>query len=442
VERIAQGDLTTTVAGDTRDEIGALGRLLNNMTESFDKAIHSMLTSVNEVVRTVSVLKARAESTADGARNQSGHASQIATASEEMSQTITDISRNASQVAEAATEAKDTAEAGQDITDTAIDKVSSVNDSTKELATRVGTLNKKVGEISEIATLIKSIADQTNLLALNAAIEAARAGEQGRGFSVVADEVRKLAERTIKATTDISQKITSVQEESRQTATVMGAAAGEVTKAREFIANVGGALKAVVGTVQKVSDQIARVAVAVEEQSAASDEVTANIEKTSVIAREVETMAGDVMHQVEGLTLIAEQLRNAAAGFKTRAGKLMILDLAKTDHRIFMEKVGACLHGGATLDQAQLPDHKSCRFGKWYSNEGMTSCGAAPSFEAIDAPHARIHAMAKDAVSAYKSGDKARADHIYHEMDDVSGRIADLLDRIKMECAVSEPALK
>jgi len=59
------------------------------------------------------------------------------------------------------------------------------------------------------------IADQINLLALNAAIEAARAGEHGRGFAVVADEVRKLAERTQKATAEISISIQLLQQTSK-----------------------------------------------------------------------------------------------------------------------------------------------------------------------------------------------------------------------------------
>lgn len=326
IDKVAEGDLRISIAHyKGKDEIGMLSRKTNKLIESFSGIINNLLTASNNVISSVDILRALSQKTADGAKEQAVQAHQIATAAEEMSQTITDIAKNAAVAAETSEDAMKTAYKGKEVSDGAVATVNNVYKSTVELATMVEKLNNRATEIGDIVTVIKDIADQTNLLALNAAIEAARAEEQGRGFAVVADEVRKLAERTIKATVEISDKIGAIQSESVQTAHSMTEASDEVTKATEYIRQVGDSLNHIVESVIKVKDQITQIATAVDQQSAAAEQVAKSIDRTQSISKEVEKMSYDTMHEVNNLAKLSEELRNSTSGFKTKGSELMIL---------------------------------------------------------------------------------------------------------------------
>jgi methyl-accepting chemotaxis protein len=87
----------------------------------------------------------------------------------------------------------------------------------KEVAIAIDTLNSFSKNIEQIVSEIKNISDQTNLLSLNASIEAARAGENGKGFAVVASEVGKLAKQSGEATKTIHQTISDIQSQIKDT---------------------------------------------------------------------------------------------------------------------------------------------------------------------------------------------------------------------------------
>ncbi len=427
----AGGDLSVSIGYEGSGETGDLCRAADRMLEYLDQAMTRIVMLANKVVQAADTLRVSAGKSASDARSQFSQAAQIATAAEEMSRTIMDIAKNASEAQETSANAADVAEAGQEIAGSAVQTVDRVYNSTLALAGIIEKLNSRAAEIGGIVTVIKDIADQTNLLALNAAIEAARAGEQGKGFAVVANEVGKLAERTIKATAEISEKISAVQADSEQTSKSMSGAALEVTNANKFMKNLVESFLSIQTVVQRTRDEITQIAAAVDEQSTASEEVVKNIEKTSEIAKNMEGMADGISHEINSLIGVAEEVRNTTAGFKSRNGKLTILDLARTDHRVFCGKIASCLKGDIKLSPSGVPDHRSCRFGKWYFGEGRQMCGALPGYKAIDGPHQRIHDLAKEAVAAYNDGDTRKAEDAYNRMEAVSHEIGGLLDEIK-----------
>ena len=427
-----KGDLTGRLTVKGQDEIGLLATDINKVLDSYGQMVDSMIVSNGQVVTTSSLLKDSSNDMTEGARKQSSQANQIAAAAEEMSQTINDIAGNASAASQTSAAATDMAARGKEIAMEAVETVSRVHVSTMGLAEMIDKLNRKASDIGDIVTVIKEIADQTNLLALNAAIEAARAGQQGRGFAVVADEVRTLAERTIKATEKITTEIRSVQDESTMTTKRMSETTAEVTKANESIKEVMSALEDMSEAVANVNDKITQIATAVVEQSSAAEEVAKNIEVTSLIASGTETLAADVLKGTNRIVTVVEDLQKSFAGYKTAGSAAALLEVAKGNIRAFMYKVGDCVSGKKTLAEAELPDVRSCDFGKWYNTDGRDMLGHLDSFNRLSGLHEKIHSLGREAVrSANAKDDRAAA--LYNELSNVVNKIQADIDEIKLQ---------
>ncbi len=415
------------------DEVYVLSTLMDEMVETFNSALGRIIVFTGNVSSAMDHLRTMSTMTTEGAQTQTRQTARVAQVADQMNATIMDISRNASDASKSSAEARATALAGKEIADGSLVRVNSFFASVVKLAGTVEQLNSKVAEIGDVVHVIKGIADQTNLLALNAAIEAARAGDQGRGFAVVADEVRKLAERTIRATDEVSEKIGSVQAESRETAQSMDVASVEITETVTFIRQVGDALNNIVATVETVNDQVSRIAAAVEEQSAASEEVAENIESTSDIAEEIERMSGDVLHEVDSVARVVDELRDAEMEFTIERKELLVIDMAEIDHKAWVDRVRAHTEGEVSLDPAKIADFHSCRLGTWYYGDGAVCCGSLPSYPGLDAIHQRLHDFGKEAVLSYDAGDTQEAKESFRLMQETSKEIIEILKNIRIE---------
>jgi len=302
-EAIAAGDLTLQeLQMLSEDELGELTKAMNKMNDSLKNMMRSIAENAQQVAAaseefssTSQQITANSEEATAQANTVSAATEQVsrnlqtvATGAEEMSATIKDIAKNAGEAAKVSGEAVKTAE------------------TTNAIVAKLGDSSAEIGQVIKVIT---SIAQQTNLLALNATIEAARAGDAGRGFAVVANEVKELAKQTAKATEDIGQKITAIQEDTK----------GAVD-----------AIASISTVIHQISDISSTIATAVEEQSATTNEmsrnvmeaakgsesITQNITGVAQAAQNTSSSAHDSQKAASQLAEMSTQLRRLVEQFK------------------------------------------------------------------------------------------------------------------------------
>jgi len=315
---IAEGerDLTRNIYLDSKDELGEFSKWFDMFMDNIQEDVTNIGKSTHQIASASAQLHSTAEQIASDAAEVASEAEKVATAGEEMSASSGDIARSCGLAVEGSHLASDAAASGAKVVDETIAVMNGIASRVKETAATVESLGKSSEQIGVIAGTIQEIADQTNLLALNAAIEAARAGEQGRGFAVVADEVRKLAERTRKATTEISEMIRTIQSETKGAVAAMEAGVDEVARGSEKAAESGSALARILEQIDQVTQQINQVAKATEEQTAVTTEISNNMHQITEVVARSSSGARETTKAADGLADQARELNRIVSQFK------------------------------------------------------------------------------------------------------------------------------
>ena len=316
-KEVAKGDLTYSIEVNSLDEMGVMSCELNTMLDNLNKAFISIAGETECILDYSKSLAEVSTFLVNGTNEQKLQVEQVVGSTNQMSQTIIDMSQNAADATNITKESFRSAQDGMEISKQTKDSIEKLSTSVTEASEAITSLGKSSDEIGEIVSVIKDIADQTNLLALNAAIEAARAGEQGRGFAVLADEVRKLAERTTSATVEIANKISANQKETQGVVASMQQGKAQAEVAISTTTDAGNALMEIVKSSENVMDTVQRIATATEEQSAASEEVSQTMENTAAVINQTYSLSDNIDKVADELVNVATTLKNHIEKFKT-----------------------------------------------------------------------------------------------------------------------------
>ncbi|MGL4604271.1 MAG: methyl-accepting chemotaxis protein, partial [Iodobacter sp.] len=287
MQDISQGeaDLTRRIPSKGNDEVAQTAEAFNRFIERLNTLFLELRHEAIELTSGVSEVNESVLKLADDSHILADISSSNAAAIEEVSVSISHIAEAARETDHLVKNAADASRDGSTNVHKISEEMAHTRTSVNDLASLLASLEHRSQDITKITNVIREIADQTNLLALNAAIEAARAGEQGRGFAVVADEVRKLAERTGKATMEISQMIGDILTETGQAVSNMQTTVKAVDTSSELTHAASEQMLLIGQSMQQVTERISEIALSTGEQQNA----------TTAMAQSTESINGQIL---------------------------------------------------------------------------------------------------------------------------------------------------
>lgn len=257
------------------------------LVEGVSNSASGMEQAASSLTDTAADTSQQSEVVANAAQQASSNAQMVASAAEELSASVREITGQTNQSSAAARDA-----------------VARTDNAGKDVAELVDAAEK----IGEVVKLINEIAEQTNLLALNATIEAARAGDAGKGFAVVASEVKSLANQTAKATQEISEQVSGMQNATSLAVRAMDEIKGIIGDIEATSVSIASAVEEQDASTQEIARNVGEV-------STGTEEVTSNIHRVNEGATTTGSAATQVLSAAQLLTQQSDELRGQVEDF-------------------------------------------------------------------------------------------------------------------------------
>jgi methyl-accepting chemotaxis protein len=300
----------------TADVTGAIGDAMNMLTSATAKVLRNVTDVSNDVASASQSVKLGSDTmmTANTASQ-----TEVESAARELSQAAISLNQ-LSQMAQKANESAELAVRSTRQALLTVDKtVKGINESRdviRETEKRIKRLGERSQEISQVVSIINSIAERTGLLALNASMQATAAGEAGRGFALVAEEVKRLSENARDATREITTLVSSIQSETSETVLAMNSAITQVVDLSRLADQAGTEMKGTQQATEDLATNVRNIAATSVEQAHAGQTLQARamtIQQSSREATRQLTAQNDVTNK---LVAYAQDLLREVGVFK------------------------------------------------------------------------------------------------------------------------------
>lgn len=315
-QRVSSGDLTADIDVDQSDELGLLQQAMHDMIIKLKDMVEHIANSANQQAAASQELSSITELTDENVSRQHLATEQVATAINEMSVSIDEVTQNTSEASNAADTSTKLVHISSIAVNETIEQIVKLSDDITKSKVLIDDVQAGTKDIANILVTIKGIADQTNLLALNAAIEAARAGEQGRGFAVVADEVRNLAQNTQNSTVEIEKMIKSLEQNVSAATNSMVAGTDQAQLIVDKTHEVTQSLAEVESSVSMISDMNIQISTATQQQSEVARDINQQATQISDISIETGESTKEIASASDELAALAVELTEQVNAFK------------------------------------------------------------------------------------------------------------------------------